>query len=157
MKFLLNSDLVAVDAAPADMTLLRYLRETCQLVGTKEGCASGDCGACTVLVGDISENTVKYNSVNSCITPLGAVAGRHVITVEGVSTQTSLHPAQSSIVSCDASQCGFCTPGFVMSLTGLYQAKLEEKAKQLIVKKSVMLFRVICADALAIVPLSTLV
>ncbi|KGE03680.1 xanthine dehydrogenase small subunit [Pseudohaliea rubra] len=110
----------ATGSAPSQ-TLLRFLRTRAGLPGTKEGCASGDCGACTVLLAGPGE---APRAVNSCITLLGSVAGETVVTVEGLagSEGPGRHPVQAAMVDCHGSQCGFCTPGFVMSLAGLYAA-----------------------------------
>ncbi len=100
-------------------SLLNFLRTTLGLTGTKEGCGSGDCGACTVIVqgpADASGTLPPPINLNSCITPLGAVLDAQVLTVEGVGQPDNLHPVQAAMVSEHASQCGFCTPGFVMSL-----------------------------------------
>jgi xanthine dehydrogenase small subunit len=118
VNFTLNGKPCKVEHCDAEITLLRYLRTRANLPGTKEGCASGDCGACTVLLADTDG---EPRTVNACITPLGAVAGRSVVTVEGLEENGSLHPAQQAMVDQHGSQCGFCTPGFVMSLAGLYQ------------------------------------
>lgn len=109
------------DTLPA-MTLLEYLRQS-GLVGTKEGCGDGDCGACTVVViGEGSDGKPHYQAVNSCLIPLGAVAGRDIITVEGVAERETgqLHPVQAAMVETGGSQCGYCTPGFIMSLFAAY-------------------------------------
>ena len=116
LNFVLNDEEIIADE-PAHTTLLEFLREQGN-TGTKEGCASGDCGACTVLVRD------KYgrsHTINSCISPLGRFAGKQVITVEGLADGGSLHPVQQALVDCHGSQCGFCTPGFVMSLVSLVE------------------------------------
>ena len=97
----------------ADATLLEYLRVDAGLTGTKEGCASGDCGACTCLIR--SDENAPYIAVNACITPLGDVIGHEVLTVD-VLGEEELHPIQSAMVNEHGSQCGFCTPGFVMAL-----------------------------------------
>ena len=106
--------MVDVATAPAHQSLLDYVRNDAQLRGTKEGCASGDCGACTVIVRELDGS--KPRTVNSCITPLGAALGKQVITVEGVGTPEQPHPVQQAMVDEHGSQCGFCTPGFVVSL-----------------------------------------
>lgn len=105
---------------PADRTALQYLRSS-GLTGTKEGCASGDCGACTVMVGELKNGSVRFKTVNSCIVPIGQLAGTHVVTVEGLADQSGLHPVQDEMIACHGSQCGFCTPGFVMSLAALVE------------------------------------
>lgn len=111
-----NAALTTVLAADPNQSLLQFLREDAGLVGTKEGCASGDCGACTVLVADLDGGNPQ--TLNSCITPVGAVLERQVLTVEGVSQPGALHPVQQAMVDEHGSQCGFCTPGFVMSMVG---------------------------------------
>lgn len=122
MKFLLNDELVTDNTLPSDFSALRYLREKQGLTGTKEGCGSGDCGACTLLVGALEEGEVTYSTFNSCITPVQALAGKHVVSVEYLSDSLDkLHPAQQAMVDHHGSQCGFCTPGIVLSLASLYE------------------------------------
>ena len=125
LTFTLNGETETPKAAPT-VTLLEYLRSTGR-VGTKEGCGDGDCGACTVaLVGTDTEGKAQYQAVNSCLLPLGSVAGRAVVTVEGVAGET-LHPVQQAMVDTGGSQCGYCTPGFVMSLfAGYYDGQLDD-------------------------------
>lgn len=121
IRFILNGRDVALSSVAPDATLLDWLRLERSLRGTKEGCAEGDCGACTVLVGKLSAGGLVYESVNACIRFLGSLNATHVVTVEhlrGVSGQ--LHPVQQAMVDFHGSQCGFCTPGFVMSLYGLW-------------------------------------
>lgn len=121
IRFILNdSEVTLTDVAPS-ATLLDYLRLERRLTGTKEGCAEGDCGACTVLVGRLSGQMLTYESVNACIRFVGSLHGTHVVTVEHLAARDgTLHPVQQAMVDFHGSQCGFCTPGFVMSLYGLW-------------------------------------
>ena len=121
IRFLLNDRLVELSDVSAVQTLLDFLRIDRNLRGTKEGCAEGDCGACTVLVGRLLGGQLKYESVNACIRFVGSLDGCHVVTVDSLATPGGpLHPVQQAMVQTHASQCGFCTPGFVMSLYGLW-------------------------------------
>ncbi|NBB69371.1 MAG: xanthine dehydrogenase small subunit [Alphaproteobacteria bacterium] len=119
VRFVLNGEVREVaDAAPSTM-LLAWLREEAGLTGTKEGCAEGDCGACTVAVGEPTEDgtALRWRAVNACILFLGSVDGKAVLTVEGLEgPDGALHPVQRALVDHHGSQCGFCTPGFVMTL-----------------------------------------
>ncbi|MBZ9990394.1 xanthine dehydrogenase small subunit [Mesorhizobium sp. BH1-1-5] len=121
IRFILNgADVALKDVAP-DATLLDWLRLNRSLRGTKEGCAEGDCGACTVLVGKLSAEGLVYESVNACIRFMGSLDGTHVVTVEHLRGDgEKLHPVQQAMVDFHGSQCGFCTPGFIMSLYGLW-------------------------------------
>ncbi|MBL8578436.1 MAG: xanthine dehydrogenase small subunit [Mesorhizobium sp.] len=121
LRFLLNGEAVSLADVGPDETLLDYLRLRRSLRGTKEGCAEGDCGACTVLVGKLAEGKLVYESVNACIRFVGSLDGCHVVTVEHLRGEGGrLHPVQQAMVDFDGSQCGFCTPGFVMSLYALW-------------------------------------
>ena len=123
ISFLLNNREISLDAVRASMTLLDYLRLERRLCGTKEGCAEGDCGACTVLVGRLADGELVYETVNSCIRFVGSLDGCHVITVEHLrNADGTLHPVQQAMVTHHGSQCGFCTPGIVMSLYALWMA-----------------------------------
>lgn len=117
IRFLLNNDLVETDLPPG-LTLLDFIRYHRHLAGTKCGCREGDCGACTVLIGEPAGETVRYRSVTSCLMPLANAQGRHVVTIEGVNPAQGLTPVQEALVAENGTQCGFCTVGFVMSLTG---------------------------------------
>ncbi|MFT2099312.1 xanthine dehydrogenase small subunit [Marinomonas sp. 2405UD66-6] len=121
MKFVLNDELIEDNTLPSDFSALRYLREKRGLTGTKEGCGSGDCGACTLLVGALEEGELKYSTFNSCITPVQSLDGKHVVSVEYLSDADKLHPAQQAMVEYHGSQCGFCTPGIILSLASLYE------------------------------------
>ncbi|MEO9613533.1 MAG: xanthine dehydrogenase small subunit [Nitratireductor sp.] len=126
IRFMLNGVETALPDVRADETLLDYLRLRRSLKGTKEGCAEGDCGACTVLVGRLTPDGLIYESVNACIRFLGSVNGCHVVTVEHLKGQDgALHPVQQAMVDFHGSQCGFCTPGFVMSLYALWMRRAD--------------------------------
>ncbi len=129
LELMINGDILQVTTAKADTMLLNYLREERHLTGTKEGCASGDCGACTVVVADLDENqSLRHRQMNSCITPLYSLHGKQVITVEYLKQGNKLHPVQQLVADKHGSQCGFCTPGFIMSLYALSkQIPLPEK------------------------------
>jgi xanthine dehydrogenase small subunit len=119
IEFILNNSIVRTKAKTG-MTLLHFIREEQQLKGTKSGCKEGDCGACTVLSGTLNKGeTVSYKSITSCLTPLANVKGKHIVTIEGLNLDNDLNVAQDAIKNNDATQCGFCTPGFVVSLSGL--------------------------------------
>jgi xanthine dehydrogenase small subunit len=131
IRFVRNGQLVELTDVPPTMTLLDYLRETEGAKGTKEGCGEGDCGACTVAVGRLADKQLRYAPVNACITLLGQVDGTEVVTVEDLANRNgTLHPVQLAMVENHASQCGFCTPGFVMSLFTLYHATDGEVTRE---------------------------
>ncbi len=131
IKFLLNRQLQVEESIDPNMMVLNYLRYHTGKTGTKEGCASGDCGACTVVLGELSSGTdngedgqqIVYKSINSCLTFVSALHGKQLITVEDLQQGNKLHPAQQAMVDQHGSQCGFCTPGFVMSLFALGKNK----------------------------------
>jgi xanthine dehydrogenase small subunit len=110
------------------MTLLDFVRYEQRLTGTKIGCREGDCGACSVLVGTLKpDNTIEYHSITSCISPLGNAQGKHIVTVEGTNLKNDLTISQKAMKNNYATQCGFCTPGFVVSLTGFCLSDTEKK------------------------------
>jgi xanthine dehydrogenase small subunit len=120
IRFLRRGRVVTVrDIAPRT-TLLDWLRLTERSCGTKEGCAEGDCGACTVMVGRLRDDTLVYEPVNACIFLVGQADGCEIVTVEDLAEGSVLHPVQDAMVRHHGSQCGFCTPGIVMSLATLY-------------------------------------
>lgn len=119
IQFLLNRELRSERALDPNTTVLQYLREYRGKTGTKEGCASGDCGACTVVVGELVDDRLRYRTLNSCLTFVSALHGKQLISVEDLKDQGRLHSVQQAMVDCHGSQCGFCTPGFVMSLFAL--------------------------------------
>ncbi|MCH8198369.1 MAG: xanthine dehydrogenase small subunit, partial [Proteobacteria bacterium] len=122
----LNGETRTLRGALPTLTLLEYLREEQGLRGTKEGCAEGDCGACTVVVGEAADGEVRYRAINACMQFVGMLEGKSVLTVEHLKAPDGrLHPVQQAMVDEHASQCGFCTPGFVMSM---YAAYLSDQA-----------------------------
>jgi xanthine dehydrogenase small subunit len=122
IQFIRRGEIVSLRNVPPTRTLLEVLREDLHCTGTKEGCNEGDCGACTVVLGEAQGEHIQYSAVNSCIRMAHSVNGLALWTAEDIAAQDgTLHPAQQAMVAQQASQCGFCTPGFVMSLFGMYQ------------------------------------
>jgi xanthine dehydrogenase small subunit len=123
IRFALDGEIVTLDDVDPTRTVLQYLREDLGRTGTKEGCAEGDCGACTVVVGELKNGSVRFRAINSCIQFVPTLDGKELITVESLrGDRGALHPVQQALVDCHGSQCGFCTPGFVMSLFALYKS-----------------------------------
>lgn len=116
IRFILNNTTVETNEKPG-LALLDFIRYQKHLTGTKIGCREGDCGACTILVGEVVNGKMEYKSMTSCITPLGNANGKHIVTVEGLN-MNDLNPVQKAMVDNSGTQCGFCTPGFVVSLSG---------------------------------------
>lgn len=116
IQFILNDKTIQTEL-PKGSTVLDFVRYEKQLTGTKIGCREGDCGACTILVGEIKNEALTYQSMTSCITPLINIHGKHVLTIEGINGD-HLTPIQHLMVNNNGTQCGFCTPGFIVSFTG---------------------------------------
>src|SRR5690606_16606184 len=132
IRFLLNDEELALSDISPDETLLDWLRLRRALRGTKEGCAEGDCGACTVLVGRLAQGRLVYEGVNACIRFMGSLDGCHVVTVEHLKgADGGLHPVQQAMVDFHGSQCGFCTPGFVMSLYALWMRSPDPSDREI--------------------------
>lgn len=126
IRFVLDGEVVEIDEVDPTRTVLQYLREDLKRCGTKEGCAEGDCGACTVVLAETDQcgKQLQQRAINSCIQFLPTLDGKELITVESLAAEDgALHPVQKALVDCHGSQCGFCTPGFVMSLYALYENK----------------------------------
>ncbi len=125
IRFVLDGEVIELTDVDPTRTVLQFLREDLRRTGTKEGCAEGDCGACTVVLAELTRdgNDVDVRAVNSCIQFLPTLDGKELITVESLSNGGGLHPVQQAMVDHHGSQCGFCTPGFVMSLFALYKTQ----------------------------------
>ena len=120
---MLDGRVIEVENKDPTRTVLQFLREDLGRTGTKEGCAEGDCGACTVVLAELhaGDDEIRLRAINSCIQFLPTLDGKELITVESLVEDGQLHPVQQAMVDSHASQCGFCTPGFVMSLYALYE------------------------------------
>jgi len=121
IRFILNGEARAETNVPPGMTVLDYLRGIARLTGTKEGCAEGDCGACTIAVREAGAPGAPFRAVNSCLMSVPQLDGCEVKTVEGLASAQTLHPVQQALAEGDGTQCGFCTPGFVMSMFAFQQ------------------------------------
>ena len=112
-QFLLNQQPVVLENVDPNLTVLNWLRNDRRRCGTKEGCASGDCGACTVVIGSVEEGKMRYRSANGCLLLVAQLEGKQLLTVEDLADGGGLHPVQKEMACGHASQCGFCTPGIV--------------------------------------------
>ncbi|TXH70484.1 MAG: xanthine dehydrogenase small subunit [Thiothrix sp.] len=131
LSFMLDGERIDLANIAPTTTVLNFLREHLNRTGTKEGCAEGDCGACTVVLADLHHDQLRYRAVNACIQFVPVLDGKILYTVESLKLQQGLHPVQQAMVDCHASQCGFCTPGFVMSLFALYKSEAPPSRERL--------------------------
>ncbi len=121
VKFVYKNKILEIKNPDTNETILNYVRKKLKKTGTKEGCAEGGCGACTVVIGELEKNNIKYKAINSCIAFVPSLEGKQLILVEDLVSKNELHPVQKAMVNYHGSQCGFCTPGFVMSLFAMYK------------------------------------
>ena len=128
IKFYVNGVYKEVGGEAVFAPLSKYLRNELLLKGTKEYCCEGDCGACTVLIGKQKNGTVEYETINSCITYLYQLNACHIVTIEGLTIENNLNPVQQSMVENHGSQCGFCTPGMVVSLYSMFDSCCKDKS-----------------------------
>jgi len=133
IRFVLDGEIIEITDVDPTRTVLQFLREDIYRTGTKEGCAEGDCGACTVVLAELNRDgdDLSLRAINSCIQFLPTLDGKELITVESLSADGELHPVQKAMVDCHASQCGFCTPGFVMSLFALYKTNARPTRREI--------------------------
>ena len=136
IDFVYQNKIIKIKNPDSNETLLNYVRTKLKKTGTKEGCAEGGCGACTVVLGELKKDEINYKAINSCITFLPTLQGKQLILVEDlISKEGLLHPVQQAMVNYHGSQCGFCTPGFIMSLFSMYKA--NSKFRDIDIKDSI--------------------
>ena len=121
IQFIYNNKIFKIKNPNPNKTILDFVRSDLKKTGTKEGCAEGGCGACTIVLGELKNQKLIYKSINSCISFLPILNGKHLILIENLSFDNKLHPIQEAMVKFHGSQCGFCTPGFVMSIFAMYK------------------------------------
>jgi len=121
IKFVHKNKIVELSNPDSNETLLNFIRTKLKKTGTKEGCAEGGCGACTVVLGELENNNINYKAINACIAFVPSLEGKQLILVEDLISKGESHPVQKAMVNYHGSQCGFCTPGFVMSLFAMYK------------------------------------
>ena len=130
IKFIFEDKIKEIKNPDSNETILNLIRLRLKKTGTKEGCAEGACGACTVVVGELKKDKISYKAINSCIAFTTSLEGKHLIIVEDlIQKDGSLHPVQSAMINFHGSQCGFCTPGFIMSLFSMYKNKTSYDKK----------------------------
>ncbi len=132
IRFLRRGQIVEFGDVAPTQTVLDYLRLEEKSKGTKEGCNEGDCGACTVALGSLKGGRIVYEPVNACILLMGQLHGKELVTVDDLADAGKLHPVQQAMVDHHGSQCGFCTPGFVMALFTLYHAGEKPTRQQIV-------------------------
>ena len=116
IQFLFSNKIYKIKNPDPNKTILNYIRNDLKLTGTKEGCAEGGCGACTIVLGELNKNKIIYKSINACISFLPTLNGKQLILIENLVHENKPHAVQEAMVKFHGSQCGFCTPGFTMSL-----------------------------------------
>ena len=132
IDFIYQNRIFKIQNPDPNETLLNYIRTKLKKTGTKEGCAEGGCGACTIVLGELKNNEINYKAINSCITFLTTLQGKQLILVEDlISKEGSLHPVQQAMVNYHGSQCGFCTPGFIMSLFSMFKKNSKFKDNEI--------------------------
>jgi len=133
IRFVLDGEVIELADVDPTRTVLQFLREDLRRTGTKEGCAEGDCGACTVVLVELNRDgdDLSVRAINSCIQFLPTLDGKELLTVESLSRNGDLHPVQQAMVDHHGSQCGFCTPGFVMSLFALYKVNAKPSRREI--------------------------
>ena len=132
IDFVYQNKIIKIKNPDSNETLLNYIRTKLKKTGTKEGCAEGGCGACTVILAELKNNEINYKAINSCITLLPTLQGKQLILVEDlISKEGLLHPVQQAMVNYHGSQCGFCTPGFIMSLFALFKSEPSPSRKSI--------------------------
>lgn len=132
IRFLHRGQVVELRSVPPMRTVLDHLRLEERALGTKEGCNEGDCGACTVALGSLRDGRFVYEPVNACILLVGQLDGKELVTVDDLAADGTLHPVQQAMVDMHGSQCGFCTPGFIMSLFTLYHAEHRPSRQEVV-------------------------
>ncbi len=131
IQFILNNETITTHEPPGTL-LIDFIRYQAHLTGTKIGCREGDCSACTVLAGTIKDNRLQYTSLTSCLTAIGNIHQMHIVTVEGLNKPVGMNPVQQAMANENATQCGFCTPGFIVSITGFCLANATPSYEQAI-------------------------
>ena len=125
IQFLFRNKIFRIKNPDPNKTILNYIRNDLKLTGTKEGCAEGGCGACTIVLGQLNKNKIIYKSINACISFLPILNGKQLILIEDLAYKNKPHMVQEAMVKFHGSQCGFCTPGFLMIIDELLKSKIK--------------------------------